>query len=111
MLDEKTIKWPDYLGKFLFNTLGKISRTRLTMSGNIQKYPKTGLLFMDFDTGDLLQVSGQAKILYNDTSMPGSQRMVEFEVEEALYFKQVVPLNWEFINSSPFNPEVSVFKI
>ncbi|MBU6418945.1 MAG: pyridoxamine 5'-phosphate oxidase family protein [Proteobacteria bacterium] len=42
-----TLVIPDYLGNLFFNTLG-----------NLLLNPRAGLLFPDFETGDLLQLSG-----------------------------------------------------
>ena len=42
---------PDYAGNNMYNTLG-----------NLSVNPTTGLLFIDFDTGDTLQLSGVADI-------------------------------------------------
>src|SRR5262249_13060279 len=43
---------PDFAGNLFFNTLG-----------NLLINPKGGLLFTDFETGDLLQLSGNAEII------------------------------------------------
>ncbi|KAF9408329.1 hypothetical protein BGZ94_002348 [Podila epigama] len=49
--DGHSIVFPDYSGNRFFNTLG-----------NIASDPRVGLLFPNFDTGDLLQVTGTAQI-------------------------------------------------
>src|SRR5258708_4915933 len=45
---------PDYLGNRYFNTLG-----------NMTSNPRAGLLFVDFDRGDLLQITGTAEIVWD----------------------------------------------
>jgi hypothetical protein len=68
--------WPDYAGNMLYNTLG-----------NIAAYPRAGLLFPDFETGGLLLLTGRAAIDWDPAraaAVPGAQRLVELEVEEAV---------------------------
>ncbi|HEX3536228.1 MAG TPA: pyridoxamine 5'-phosphate oxidase family protein [Stellaceae bacterium] len=58
---------PDYRGNRYFNTLG-----------NLVAYPRAGLLFIDFDTGDVLQVTGAAKIVWdgpNVDALAGAERL------------------------------------
>ena len=43
---------PDFIGNFFFNTLG-----------NITAHPKAGLLFVDHETGGVLQLTGRAAII------------------------------------------------
>jgi predicted pyridoxine 5'-phosphate oxidase superfamily flavin-nucleotide-binding protein len=47
-----TLTVPDYAGNGFFNTLG-----------NLLENPRAGLTFVDFDTGDVLQLSGTAKLI------------------------------------------------
>ena len=51
VLDDRTLEFPDYPGNNMFNTLG-----------NLVGHPRAGLLFVDFERGDLLQLTGRAKI-------------------------------------------------
>jgi predicted pyridoxine 5'-phosphate oxidase superfamily flavin-nucleotide-binding protein len=93
-LDEATFAFPDYSGNNMFNTLG-----------NIAANPKTGLLFVDFERGDTLQLSGEACVIWNPTrakEFAGAQRVVEFRIEEIV--ENTVPLRWRFVAYSPFNP-------
>jgi hypothetical protein len=58
---------PDYRGNRYFNTVG-----------NLVAYPRAGLLFIDFATGDLLQVTGAAEIVWDDpqvTALRGAERL------------------------------------
>ncbi|MCG8375623.1 MAG: pyridoxamine 5'-phosphate oxidase family protein [Chlorobiales bacterium] len=50
-LEDEVLWFDDYPGNNLFNTLG-----------NLQQYPQCGLMIIDFDTGDLLQIAGTAKL-------------------------------------------------
>jgi hypothetical protein len=45
------LSFDDYPGNNLFNTLG-----------NLQQYPYCGLLIINFDNGELLQIAGKATI-------------------------------------------------
>ncbi len=93
-VDEETLAFPDYSGNNMFNTLG-----------NIAANPKTGLLFVDFERGDTLQLSGEARVIWNPVRMAefaGARRVVEFRMEEIV--ESTVPLRWRFVAYSPFNP-------
>jgi hypothetical protein len=50
--DDGTLTIPDYAGNRFFNTLG-----------NILANPRAGLVFVNFSTGDVLQVSGEAEVI------------------------------------------------
>lgn len=63
---------------------------------------------MDFEKGDIIQMTGEAKVLFDDKSKPGAQRMVQFKAEQILHFKEIVPVTWHFLNYSPFNPKLEV---
>ena len=55
--------------------------------GNIVSYPHAGLLFPKFQTGDALQLSGSAKILWDDpriSEFSGAERPIEFAVEKVI---------------------------
>jgi uncharacterized protein len=56
---------PDYAGNRFFNTLG-----------NICMQPRVGLLFIDFASGDLLQIVGTAQVLAesDDPRLAGAER-------------------------------------
>ena len=63
---------PDYAGNRFFNTLG-----------NILVQPKVGLLFVDFDTGERLQLSGDAELIETGdarlASLHGAERAWSFQ--------------------------------
>ncbi len=93
-LDEDTLAFPDYSGNNMFNTLG-----------NIAANPNTGLLFLNFERGDTLQLSGEARVIWapaRAAEFAGAQRVVEFRIEEIV--ENIVPLRWRFAAYSPFNP-------
>jgi len=93
-LDEDTLAFPDYFGNNMFNTLG-----------NIAANPNTGLLFLNFERGDTLQLTGEARVIWDPAcaaEFAGAQRVVEFRIEEIV--ENIVPLRWWFAAYSPFNP-------
>lgn len=96
VLGENRLRFGDYAGNNMFQTLG-----------NIVANPSTGLLFLDFETGDTLQLTGQARINWDEElaeQVPGALRLVEFEVEEVIETRRASRLRWKFQEYSPFNP-------
>ena len=90
---ESLLLFPDYPGNCMFNTLG-----------NIQVNPRCGLLFVDFDTGDILQLTGEAETLWqpeHTCRFPGAERVLSFEVDETLHIEGALPLSWRFQDYSP----------
>ena len=95
-LGENELEFPDYSGNTMFNTLG-----------NIAANPSAGLLFLDFEGGDTLQLTGEARIVWDAgrvARFAGAERVVEFRVQEAVETRGAVPLRWRFEGYSPFNP-------
>jgi len=91
--DSTHLIFPDYPGNNMFNSLG-----------NITAYPKAGLLFPDFETHAVLQLSGAAKILWDDpraAEFTQARRLVEFEIEKAIELPDSIPLGFEFRSYSP----------
>lgn len=89
--------FPDYFGNAMFNTLG-----------NIQSNPNTGLLFIDFDSGSMLHLSGKARIVWDEKAIAtfsGAERLVVFEPEAVIERAAQSPSPWSFISFSPFNPK------
>jgi predicted pyridoxine 5'-phosphate oxidase superfamily flavin-nucleotide-binding protein len=74
---------PDYAGNFFFNTLG-----------NIVIFPRAGLLFPDFLSGDLLQLSGEAWLVESDSriKLPGAERLWRFRMTHGHWLHGALPL-------------------
>jgi len=90
---ETRILFPDYPGNRMFNSLG-----------NITSCPKAGLLFVDFQSGAGLQLSGTASILWEDgriAEFPGARRLVALDIERVIELPQVTRLEFEFRSYSP----------
>lgn len=88
VLGPRRLTFPDYPGNAMFNTLG-----------NLVEYPRAGLLFVDFTNGDLLQVTGRARL--------EDDREVVLDVEEARETRAAMPLRFRLVEYSPANPPVS----
>ncbi|MEP0263883.1 pyridoxamine 5'-phosphate oxidase family protein [Dokdonia sp.] len=99
ILSDGTFKIPDYYGNNMFNSLG-----------NIYENPNTGLLFVDFETGATLQLSGKGKILFDQTTSNDMKKTGDtgrfwlFTPEQWIHTKQHHQAKWDFIQYSPFNP-------
>ena len=78
--------FPDYAGNDHFNTIG-----------NLVADPRAGLLFVDFEHGSLLQLTGRADIDWDSADLsrfPGARRLVRFELEEAVELEAALPMRW-----------------
>ena len=78
--------FPDYAGNNHFNTIG-----------NLVMDPGIGLLFVDFDDGSVLQLTGRAHIDWDSADIadhPGAQRLVIVDIDEAVRLDRVLPLRW-----------------
>jgi len=95
---DRTLSFPDYPGNNMFNTLGNLA-------GN----PQAGLLFPDFESGDLIQLTGRARLVWDREAVAahGGARhvVVEFEVDEVLETRAggEAP-RWVLVEALPFNP-------
>ncbi|WP_447779178.1 flavin-nucleotide-binding protein [Variovorax boronicumulans] len=84
---------PDFNGNRFFNTLG-----------NLQAHPRAGLLFVDFDTGELLHLSATAEIVTDGpevAAFEGAERLMRFHVTRALRRPAALPLRWGEAALSP----------
>ncbi|WP_176046175.1 pyridoxamine 5'-phosphate oxidase family protein [Burkholderia sp. BCC1644] len=91
--DAHTLTTPDFSGNRFFNTLG-----------NLQHDPRAGLLFIDFDSGDLLVVAARAEIVWDGplvASFDGAQRVVRFHVREVRRLRAVLPFRWSAVERAP----------
>jgi hypothetical protein len=91
--NERSLTFPDFRGNKHFNTLGNIA-----LNG------RAGLLFIDFTSGDALQLTGTAVIDQDSPdiqSFTGAERLVHFELETGSLLRKAVPGDWHFIDYSP----------
>ncbi|MBR0647225.1 2Fe-2S iron-sulfur cluster-binding protein [Plastoroseomonas hellenica] len=79
---------PDFDGNLFFNTLG-----------NFVVNPKAGLLFVDFATGDMLQMTGRAEVILDSPEIAafrGAERLWRFAPEKVVHRPAGMPLRWTF---------------
>jgi predicted pyridoxine 5'-phosphate oxidase superfamily flavin-nucleotide-binding protein len=93
---DRGLVWPDYLGNSMYMTLG-----------NLELDPRCGLLFMDWERGRTLHLTGTARVDWDPegaAAFPGAQRLVRFTLERAVQLDGGLPLRWAFGSYSKFNP-------
>lgn len=86
--DDGVLTIPDFSGNRFFNTLG-----------NLIANPRAGLLFAAFETGDLLQLSGDAEVVLDSpeiAAFEGAERVWRFTPRRVLYRPDALPLRWTF---------------
>ncbi|MGA5449428.1 pyridoxamine 5'-phosphate oxidase family protein [Streptomyces umbrinus] len=83
------LSWRDYPGNSMFLTLG-----------NLAADPRAGLLFLDWETGAALQLSGTARTEF----APDGTRTVRFTVDAVVDTPAASPLRWSPPEYSPANP-------
>jgi uncharacterized protein len=96
VVDERTLVWPDFNGNGMFNSLG-----------NIAENPNCGLLFLDFEHGGTLQLSGTAEIIWDKeraVPFPGAERIIEFRILRVVETENATALRWKFMEYSADNP-------
>ncbi|WP_327092720.1 pyridoxamine 5'-phosphate oxidase family protein [Nonomuraea sp. NBC_01738] len=84
----RRLTWPDYPGNFMYLTLG-----------NLELNPAAGLLFLDWEHGHTLQLTGHAH-----TVETGTTRHIEFDIHHVITTRNASPLRWHLTGYSPFNP-------
>jgi predicted pyridoxine 5'-phosphate oxidase superfamily flavin-nucleotide-binding protein len=97
VLDEDTLRIPDYQGNSMFNTLG-----------NFAVDPHAGVCVPDFANNRLLQLTGEA-VLRWDMDDPAGQgggtgRFWDLKVKRWTLRDVPQRLEWEYLDASPFNP-------
>ncbi|MFE2145352.1 pyridoxamine 5'-phosphate oxidase family protein [Streptomyces sp. NPDC059456] len=89
VLSPVELAWPDYPGNAMFLTLG-----------NLAADPRAGLLFPDWESGAVLQLSGRARIEFG----PDGSRTVRFRVDAVVEALHPGRLRWSTPEYSPANP-------
>jgi len=91
--DDKTLTFPDFSGNYHFNTMG-----------NILLDPRAGLLFIDFENGDLLYLTCSAEIIWDSEELrafTGAERLVKLTLDEGILVEGSMPIRWKFLEYSP----------
>ncbi len=93
-VDGNTLTIPEYIGNFAFNTLG-----------NFMVNPKAGLLFVDFATGDLIQLTGTVTLMWDPDAeiraFKGAERAWRFHLDHGHVLRGAAPMTWEDGEASP----------
>ena len=95
-LNEHSLIWPDYAGNMMFNTLG-----------NIAANPRAGLLFLDFTKGSILQLTGEASIIWDQDQIAaytGAERLVSYQIKQVVETQYALTWHWQLDSYSPANP-------
>lgn len=90
--------FPEYSGNRLYQTLG-----------NLHLYPRAGLCFPDFDTQDVLYVTGITEIITGAEAaalLPRSNLVVKVTVTSARFVQGSLPFRGLQGELSPYNPSV-----
>lgn len=91
--DSAALAWPDFQGNNFFNTIG-----------NLVTDGRAGLLFIDFERGDLLHLSGSASTDWEGSDVAhvlGAKRVMRFLTERHLFRPGALPLRWRLKEVSP----------
>ena len=99
ILNNQQLRIPDFAGNSMFNTLG-----------NFTSYPYAGLVFIDFERGRILQLTGRPEILWErddpQGETGGTRRYCQFDI--TAWQESTLPYRfaWEFLDASPHIPEL-----
>lgn len=100
VVDQRTLRIPDYVGNSMFNTLG-----------NFAVNPRAGLVFLDFERNRALQLTGRVEILWDQEDAIGrtgeTKRFWTFQIDCWRESQTRDGLRWEFLDYSPHNPKPS----
>lgn len=91
-----TLVIPDYTGNNMFQTLG-----------NIELTPAAGLLFVDFESGRALQLTGTASIDWDRehaAAFPGAHRLLRITPARVIESRDALAVRGKLVEPSPFNP-------
>lgn len=92
---------PDFRGNGFFQTIG-----------NLIAFPHAGLLIPDFATGDLLQVTGDAEVVWEGPEVaayPGAERLWKVKVQSGRWLRAGFPLRFGEAELSPRSRAVGVY--
>lgn len=92
-IDGQVLTIPDFAGNLHFNTLG-----------NFVLNPRAGLVFVDFSSGELLQLSGTTELVLQGAEISrfqGAERLWRFSVEQLVRRRGALALRFRFGEYSP----------
>jgi len=85
--DEMQLTIPDYSGNNHFNTFG-----------NFIENGQAGLLFIDFENGHMLSVTGQVEIIWQSDEIQnfaGAQRLWTFRIQQGVWLNNSLNIRWK----------------
>jgi uncharacterized protein len=88
LAEDGVLTIPDFAGNLFFATLG-----------NFLINPRAGLVFADFDSGDLLHLTGEAQVDLDSpeiAAFQGAERLWRFKPRRIVYRAGALPLRWTF---------------
>ena len=98
VLSDSEIVYPEYSGNRLYQSLG-----------NLLVNPKIGVALPDYETGDVLYITGTVDILVEGDAaalLPGSNLAVRIKIDEARLVQGGLPFRGVRKVPSPYNPLV-----
>jgi uncharacterized protein len=97
VLDDRTLRIPDYSGNSMFNT-----------HGNLRVNARAGIIVPDFERGRTLQLTGTAETLWKQDDLAdrtgGTHRFLSFHIAQWLELPLPAGVKTEFVDYSPYNP-------
>lgn len=91
--EDGTLAAPEFAGNHFFNTLG-----------NLLEDGRAGLLFIDFERGDLLHLAVEAEIIWDGPEVgqfAGAEHLLRFHVRVAVRRSGALPWRWSAPVASP----------
>jgi uncharacterized protein len=97
VISPTSLAWPDYRGNGMFQS-----------AGNLERNSRAAMLFVDFATGDFLQLSGSAVVDWDAAGeYDGAARVMRFEVRQVRRTRALTDYRWHLEDPSPYNPVLS----
>ncbi len=90
---DSLLTFPDFAGNRFFNTLG-----------NIEADGRVGLCFPDWQTGDILFLTGHARIVWDRArieAFAGAERLVEVQIDDSLFAPAAFATKGDLIEAWP----------
>ncbi|CAO2647701.1 Nn.00g086230.m01.CDS01 [Neocucurbitaria sp. VM-36] len=98
IISSKQILYPEYSGNRLYQSLG-----------NLQLNPKIGIIFPDYESGNVLYITGTTEVFVHADAaslLPGSNLVVKINIDETRFVKGGLPFRGVRKEPSPYNPLV-----
>ncbi len=92
-VDGQVLSIPDFAGNLHFNTLG-----------NLLRNPRAGMVFVDFATGDMVQLTGRTELVLEGAEVrafQGAERLWRLHVEKVVRRRAALKLRWTLDAFSP----------